>query len=60
MQIKNCIVKTSNAPLYFEPTFKSEMVSQALIWEYLNIVDYHENWYKIEQWDKYKSWIHKS
>ena len=60
MQIKDCIVKTSSAPLYFEPTFKSEMVSQALIWEYLKIVDYHENWYKIEQWDKYKSWIHKS
>ena len=60
MQIKECIVKTSNAPLYFEPTFKSEMVSQALIWEYLNIVDYHENWYEIEQWDKYKSWVHKS
>ena len=36
------------------------MVSQALIWEYLNIVDYYENWYKIEQWDKYISWIHKS
>ncbi len=60
MQIKECIVKTSNAPLYFEPTFKSEMVSQALIWEYLNIVDYHEDWYEIVQWDKYKSWIHKS
>ena len=60
MQITDCIVKTSNAPLYCEPTFKSEMVSQALIWEYLNIVDYYENWYKIEQWDKYISWIHKS
>ena len=30
------IVKTKVAPMYRKPTFKSEMVTQALIWEKLN------------------------
>ncbi len=60
MDIKNCIVKSSIAPLYLHPSFKSELVSQALIWEYLVILEKKRNWYKVKQWDKYISWIHNS
>lgn len=60
MDTKYCIVKSSVAPLYLNPTFKSELVSQALIWESLVILDKKDNWYKIKQWDDYISWIHNS
>ena len=60
MKKKDCIVKTSIASLYSDPTFKSELVSQALIWEYLIILDKKNNWYKVKQWDNYISWIHKT
>ena len=60
MEKKDCIVKTSVAPLYSKPTFKSELITQALIWEYLIILDKKNNWYKIKQWDNYISWIHNS
>ena len=54
------IVKTKVAPMYRKPTFKSEMVTQALIWEKLNILDKQDNWFKVKQWDDYVSWIHNS
>ena len=61
MNIKNdCIVKSSIAPLYLNPSFKSELVSQALIWEYLIILEIKNNWFKVKQWDEYVSWIHNS
>ena len=60
MSKEDCIVKTSFAPLYSKPTFKSELVTQALIWEYLIIIDKKDNWYKIKQWDSYVSWVHNS
>ena len=55
-----CIVKTSVAPLYSKPTFKSELISQSLIWEELYIIKKNKNWYKVKQWDNYVSWIHYS
>lgn len=53
------IVKTSVANLYSKPSFTSEMVSQALMWELSKILDKKDNWYKIRQWDQYESWTHK-
>ena len=53
------VVKTSLANLYSEPKFNSEMVSQALLWEKVKILDNFDNWYKIKQWDNYESWIHE-
>ena len=55
----DCIIRTSFAPLYLEPSFKSELVSQALIWEHLDILDKKNDWYKVRQKDNYVSWVHK-
>ncbi|MAZ61369.1 MAG: hypothetical protein CMG50_04240 [Candidatus Marinimicrobia bacterium] len=60
MRDKYCIVKTSVAPLYSKPNFKSELISQSLIWEKLYIIKKNKNWYKVKQWDNYVSWIHSS
>ena len=57
---KDCIVSTRFAPLYSKPTFKSELISQGLIWEYLTILDKKDNWCKVKQWDDYISWVHNS
>jgi len=53
-----CVVKTSIANLYKNPSFKSELVTQALNLEKLLIIEQDANWYKIRQWDNYESWIH--
>jgi len=53
-----CLVKTSVANLYKTPSFKSELVTQALYHERLVILDQNQNWYKVRQWDNYESWIH--
>ena len=55
---KYCVVKTIVANLYKQPSFTSELVTQALLKEKLLILDQKNNWYKIRQWDNYESWIH--
>ena len=57
--VKNCVVKTLVANLYAKPTFKSELVTQALFNERLEILNIQDNWLKVKQWDDYISWIHK-
>ena len=52
------IVKTEYANLYKKPSFNSEVVSQALIWEHIEILNESKNWIQIKQWDNYISWIH--
>jgi len=56
---KYCIVTTIVANLYKKPSFTSELVTQALIKEKLLILANQDNWYKVQQWDSYESWIHK-
>ena len=46
------------ASLYSEPSFKSELVTQALLSERLLVIDKKNDWYKVKQWDNYESWIH--
>jgi cell wall-associated NlpC family hydrolase len=56
---KYCVVKTIVANLYKEPSFTSELVTQALIKEKLCILEEQGNWCKVKQWDNYESWIQK-
>ena len=53
------MVKTSYANIYAEPSFSSEMVTQALFFESLDIISEHGNWYRISQWDGYQGYVHK-
>ena len=45
------------ADIYKDYTFTSEVVTQGLQSEEVIILDTHNNWIKIEQWDGYKGWI---
>ena len=53
------MVKTAYANIHTEPSFSSEMVTQALFFETLDIQSDHGNWLKISQWDGYEGYVHK-
>ena len=55
---KYCKVKTRVANLYKTSSFKSELVTQAVQNEILEVQDQCKNWYKVRQWDNYESWVH--
>ena len=52
------IVNTSVASIYKKSTFSSELITQALVWEKLIVIDKKNNWYKVRQNDNYEGWIH--
>lgn len=57
---ESAIVKVSVCGIFAEPTFKSEMVNQALISEQVQVIDKKDNWYKVcLKNDGYKGWIHE-
>ena len=53
-----CLVNTSVANLYKNPSFTSDLVTQALIWENLVICDKKANWLQVKQRDGYIAWVH--
>ena len=56
---EHIIISTPVASIYKKPNFTSELVTQALIWESLNVCGKEGNWYKIKQYsDGYTGWIH--
>jgi len=59
--MSNCkIINNEVVNLYQKHSFKSQVVSQALLWEQVEILDKCGNWYKIMQTDAYESYLHKS
>ena len=52
------IVLSNIASIYNKPSFSSELITQALIWENLIVCEQVDNWYKVKQRDGYKGWIH--
>ena len=54
------VIKVSACGIFSEPTFKSEMLTQALMFEEVLIFNKKDNWYKVElKHDGYKGWIHE-
>jgi len=53
------IVKTAYANIYREPSFSSELVSQALFFEILNVKSLEGDWIEVSQWDGYRGYTHK-
>ena len=52
------IALSSVSSIYSHPSFTSELITQALIWEELIVCDKKDNWYKVKQRDGYVGWIH--
>ena len=51
-------VSSAVAPVHNKPTFSSEMVTQCLMWEVVEINSSKDDWFKIETLDGYQGWIH--
>ena len=53
------IVKTAYANIYSEPKFSSQMVTQALFSEILEIKSSTGDWLEVSQWDGYIGYTHR-
>jgi hypothetical protein len=45
------------APIYNEPTFKAEIVTQCLMWEYVEVISVKDDWCNIDTIDDYSGWV---
>jgi gamma-D-glutamyl-L-lysine dipeptidyl-peptidase len=50
-------IKTPVASIYEKPSFVAQMITQALMWESVEILEEADNWYRIRQWDNYTGWV---
>ncbi|MAJ44249.1 MAG: hypothetical protein CMF96_05820 [Candidatus Marinimicrobia bacterium] len=57
--MNSLITNVTVAGIFAGPSFQSEMISQSLLWERLDILDQNVNWYKVRQFDNYEGWINK-
>ena len=55
---RQAVISSTVAPVYVEPVFSSEMITQALIWENVQVLEIDGNWYQIRMEDMYDGWIH--
>tara|TARA_B100000945_G_C20362046_1_gene587665 strand:+ start:540 stop:1325 length:786 start_codon:yes stop_codon:yes gene_type:complete len=52
-------ISTAVAPIYRKPDFRSEIVTQGLIWEKVTILEQRNGWVFIKMEDEYRGWIHQ-
>ncbi|UCD37671.1 MAG: C40 family peptidase [Fidelibacterota bacterium] len=52
------VVNSGVVNLYREATFRSEVVSQALLGEIPEILDQQGKWFLVRQWDGYEGWMY--
>ncbi len=56
----NCLlIKTPVAGLYRSPSFRTELITQAVMWEQVEILETSGDWYRVRQEDNYRGWLHK-
>ena len=53
------IVKTAYANIYSEPKFSSQLITQALLFEILEVVSSNGDWFEVSQWDGYVGYTHR-
>ena len=52
------VVNTGVANVYADPSFRSEVVTQAILGEIPETIDQQGKWFRIRQWDGYEGWIY--
>jgi hypothetical protein len=52
------VVNTGVANVYADASFRSELVTQAILGEMPEIVDQQGKWFQIRQWDGYEGWMY--
>jgi len=56
---RKAVIATAVASIHREARFSSEMVTQALIWETVEILKEERHWYHVRQEDGYEGWIYR-
>ena len=52
------VTSVAVAPMHAKPTFSSEMVSQSLFWDPIDVIEKKDNWNLIKSLDGYEAWMH--
>ena len=55
---RQAVISAAVAPVHKQPAFSSEMITQAMLWENIQIKATNDNWHKICMEDGYVGWIH--
>ena len=55
---RKAVIATAVASIHREPRFSSEMVTQALMWEKVELLKEEKLWFYIRQADGYEGWIY--
>ena len=55
---RKAIISTAVAPIHKEPIFSSEMITQALIWEFVEVIEESNDWVYVLMDDGYNGWLH--
>ena len=55
---RKAVISTAVASIHREPRFNSEIVTQALMWEIVEILEEEKLWFHIRQEDGYEGWIY--
>ena len=55
---RKAVISTAVASIHREPRFSSEIVTQALMWEIVEILEEEKLWFHIRQKDGYEGWIY--
>ena len=55
---RKAVISTAVASIHREPLFSSEMVTQALMWEKVEVLKEEKLWFYIRQANGYKGWIY--
>ena len=51
-------ISAAVAPVHKEASFTSEMITQGLMWESVNILSKKDNWCRVTMEDGYEGWMH--
>ena len=52
------VISVAVAPIHRDSDFRSEMVTQGLLWDLVKIIGSKNNWHQIQTQDDYLGWIH--
>ena len=52
------VTSVAVAPMHAKPAFSSEMVSQSLLWDTIDVLEKKDNWNLIKTLDGYEGWMH--
>ena len=52
------VINSAVANVYREPAFRSEVVTQAILGEQPQVLDQHDKWFRVRQWDGYEGWLY--